>query len=185
MRKFPKQLVLLALGLIMSSSLASVANAAVNPNCPGVTTPSSAPLKANESYGFYAFGADSSAGANATVTMTGDIETDSTGCIEEAFFSVNDNGFPCVGTFTSVLSVNTSPVKTGSMTWTSGACFVTPVGLAWANGAGANPAVMYFSSNGSSSALVVSGKLEDSGGSDGPVLMGAGGAVSTVQKHHK
>ena len=190
MRKFSGQLVLLAFGLIMSVSLASVASATVtNPNCPNVIPNgpmANAPLKANEAYGFYAFGADASAGANATTTMVGDIETDSTGCIEEGFFAVNDNGFPCVGTFTSVLSVNTTPPKTGSMTWTSAACFGTPVGFAWANGAGKTPTVMYFSSNGSSGALVVAGKLEDNGTSDGPTLTGTGGASATasVRKHH-
>src|SRR5260370_11565724 len=182
MRKFSKQLMLIALGLVLSSSVAVVANAVPSdPNCPGVTN--NAPLKANEAYGFTAFGADSSFGTNATVTMVGDIETDASGCPGEGFFAINDNGFPCVGTFTSVLSVNTSPVKTGSMTWTSATCFSTPVGLAWANAGGKTPTAMYFSSNGTSSALVVAGKLEDNGGSDGPTIVGTASVTTGARKH--
>ena len=188
MEKFSKQMLLLTLGLIMSTSLVSVASAVTNPDCPAVITSgpgANAPLKANEAYGFYATGADSAAGANATTTLVGDMETDSTGCPEEGFFSIDDNGFPCTGTLTSVLTVNSSPAKTGTMTWTS-ACFTVPIEFAWANGAGVNPTVMYFSSNSTTNALVMAGKLEDNGGSDGPTLTGtsASSATASVTKHH-
>ena len=184
---FFQRISLLALALILASWSASVANASNNPNCPAVEG-ENGPLIQNEAYGFYAFGADSSAGANATLTMVGDIETDAFGCPEEGFFAVNDNGFPCVGTFTSVLSANSAPVGTGSMTWTSSSCFAVPLGLAWTNTeVKKRGSTMYFSSDGSSSALVVAGKIEDNGSSDGPTLVGTSTVTSTAavgNRHH-
>jgi hypothetical protein len=192
MRTFSKQLVLLALGLMLSSAIASQANATVNPNCPTVS--SNGPLGANKAYGFYAFGADSSGGTNATVTMVGDVETDSSGCPARIYFGFNDNGTACTGTFSSVITPNTAvgaPPKTGNMTWTPLTGCILPanvISFHYANAPTSN--VMYISNDGGGSGLgtdlVVGGTIRLNGGSDvnGTLPGGTGGPSTIITKHH-
>ena len=194
MRKFSKQLVLLALGLVLSSSMAYQANATVpDPNCPNVSSGgegSSGPFKTNEAYGFYAIGADSSGGTNATVTMVGDVETDGNGCPSIIYFGFNDNGTACTGTFSSVTTVNAAPANTGTMTWTPVTGCIVPANTLDFNYASAPASkAIYISNNGGGSGLgpdlVVAGKLQD----NGPTDLGGGSSSSvgytTTRKHRK
>jgi len=204
MRKFSKQLVLLALGLVLSSSVAFQANAGPSdPNCP--TIAGNGPLRANESYAFYAFGADSSGGANATVTVAGSIETDAKGCPATVYFGFNDNGTACTGTASSVTTANASPANTGTMTWTPVTGCISSANVVDFNYANAPKSkVMYISNNGGGSSLgpnlVVSGKVQDNGGTDltssggstdgdgdgdGDGTGGDGDTRSSTRKHHK
>lgn len=154
MRTFFKQLVLLALGVVLSSTMASLANAVVtvtDPHCPSINLTgcgdgdeSCGPLKPNEAYGFNAFGADSTGGANATVTMVGDVETDANGCPSIVYFGFNDNGTSCTGTFSSVLAPTGTNV--GTMLWTPVTGCILPANVLDFNYANAPTSkVMYLS----------------------------------------
>jgi hypothetical protein len=196
MRTFSKQLVLLALGLVLSSSMASQANAAIDANCPTIAIgggdETGGPLKPNEAYGFNAFGADSSGGANATVTMVGDVETDANGCPSIVYFGFNDNGTACTGTFSSVVTANTPAAVTGTMTWTPvTGCIVSANVLDFNYANAPTSKVMYFSNNGGGAGLgpdlVVAGKLQDNGPTDTTISTCSGacaGALPGVKKHH-
>jgi len=200
MRTFSKQLVLLALGLVLSSSMASLANAVTDPNCPTINLTACGdgdetcgPLKPNEAYGFNAFGADSSGGSNATVTMVGDVETDANGCPSIVYFGFNDNGTACTGTFSSVVTANTTAAIAGTMTWTPVTGCITSANVLSFNYANAPASkVMYISNNGGGGGLgpdlVVAGKLQDNGPSDlTPISCdgGCGDSKPGARKHHK
>lgn len=150
MRKFFKPITLLALGLILSGPVALRANAvSTDPNCPGVTT---GPLETSSSYAFTAIGNDTSAGANATATLVGSLETDSRGCPTGGFLALNDNGSPCLASFTSVLTENASPPNTGTFVWTS-SCFSAAEEFAYATASDFSD-TLYFSSNLATSGMV-------------------------------
>lgn len=180
MRKFSKQLVLLALGMILSSVAAFPAYAVTNPDCPGVAT---GPLTASTAYSFYASGNDDTFSHNATVTLVGSIYTDASGCPQFGYFAVNDNGFPCEGTLSSVLT--SSGTYTGTLTWTS-ACFSQPLVL---NYDSANPfsQVLYFSSQGGQD-FALGGKVQIHTGIDGGIIVPGAGTVAVLlsrkHKHH-
>jgi hypothetical protein len=201
MRKFSKQLKFLALGLILVGSLGlsmstkvtlvGIANAAptADPNCPTIS--GSGPLKANESYGFYAMGADSSGGANATVTMVGTVETDGNGCPFAVFFGFNDNGTACTGTFGSVIAKNASPANTGTMTWTPVTGCILPANVLQFHYANSPTSkAMYISNDGGGSGLgpdlVVAGKLQDDAAPDETIVgPGSIGSSSVGAKDRK
>jgi hypothetical protein len=154
MKKFSKQMMLLALGLILIGSLASRADAhktkvkSSTPTTSDCSPSSTGPLEASSSYAFNAFGADTSAtgpGAVATATLVGSLVTDSNGCPTNGYLAINDNGFVCTGTFTSKL-VEGTPANTGTMTWTS-SCFVNPAVFLYANASSFSD-TMYIMSNG-------------------------------------
>jgi hypothetical protein len=192
MRKLSKQLKFLAIGLILAGSfgLSGIANAAAtDPNCPTIS--GSGPLKASESYGFYAMGADSSGGANATVTMVGTVETDTKGCPFAVFFGFNDNGTACTGTFGVVSTKNALPANTGTMTWTPVTGCILPANVLEFNYASAPTGkAMYISNNGGGAGLgpdlVVGGKLQDDAAPDETVSgPGSIGSDSVDAKHRK
>jgi hypothetical protein len=161
MRKFPKQIMLLSLGLILFGSVASRANAsshkptAASSNCSPSAT---GPLESSSSYAFQALGADTAStmpGAVATTTLVGSFVTDSKGCPTAGYIASNDNGFVCSGTFTSFLTEG-SPTNTGTITWTEttdsasqiAGCFPTiTFDFNYANASSFSD-VLYFSSNG-------------------------------------
>lgn len=191
MRKLSKQLKFLAIGLILAGSfgLSGITNAASDPNCPTIS--GSGPLKASEAYGFYAMGADSSGGANATVTIVGTVETDTKGCPFAVYFGFNDNGTTCTGTFSSVITKNASPANTGTMTWTPVTGCITSANVLefnYANAPSSN--AMYISNNGGGAGLgpdlVVAGKLQDAGPPDETVTGPSSiGSSSVSPKHSK
>jgi hypothetical protein len=176
MRKFSKQLKFLVLGLMVAGSLGlslsskmtlvgvamAKSSPTPDPNCPTITGSGNGPLVADSAYGFYAFGADSSGGANATVTISGDVQTDNNGCPSEVFFGFNDNGTSCTGTFSSV---TTKSGNSGTMTWTPTSGCITSANIIQFQYSNA-PAtgLMYIANNGGGSGLgldlIVQGKLE-------------------------
>ena len=174
MRKFSKQIMLIALGLIVCGSLATQARAGkhkkakasilVSSNC---SPSANGPLESNSSYAFQAFGADSSAvtpGHSATSTLVGSFITDGSGCPTNGFVASNDNGFVCQGTFTSKLTENASPPNTGVMVWTVSqttmGCLPTiTLNFDYANASDFSD-VMYLSSNGAD-VFTFAGKIQE------------------------
>lgn len=167
MRKFPKQVISLTLGLILFGSFSSRANAGSHAKIkPNVTvsncSPSAnGPLEANSSYAFQALGADTTStvpGSVASATLVGSFVTDSKGCPTSGYLGLNDNGFTCTGTFTSTI-VEGTPANTGTMTWTSAACFTNPAVFLYASASGFSD-VLYFSSNGTD-IFTFAGKVQE------------------------
>jgi hypothetical protein len=156
MRKFPKQMISLALGLILLGSLASRANAGSHSKIKKTTVASAncspsgtGPLEPYSSYGVFLFGADLTATQPknvATVTVVASFVTDTNGCPTNGFLTINDNGFVCTDTFTSAL-VEGSPNNTGTITWTAPACLNSPIRVVYA-AASVFSDVIYLSSNG-------------------------------------
>jgi hypothetical protein len=181
MRKFPKQIISLTLGLILLGSMASQANAGSHSKIKKTTVASAncspsanGPLEASSSYAFQALGADLTATVPknvATSTLVGSFVTDAKGCPTSGYLAINDNGFVCTSTFTSFI-VEGSPNNTGTMTWTS-PCTVGPLGFVYASASGFSD-VLYFSSNGTD-VFTFAGKAQEnlpiknagSGGGDG------------------
>jgi hypothetical protein len=154
MRKFPKQIVSLTLGLILLGSLASRASAgsrhpAKNVASANCSPSANGPLEPSSSYAFQALGADLTATVPknvATSTLVGSFVTDANGCPTGGWITLNDNGFVCTSTFTSFI-VEGSPNNTGTMVWTSPACLVLPAQFVYASASSFSD-VLYFSSNG-------------------------------------
>lgn len=164
MRKFPKQIMLLTLGLILFGSVASRANAGSHSGIKPTTivsncSPSSTgPLESSSSYAFQALGADTTStvpGAVASTTVVGSFVTDSKGCPTNGYVASNDNGNVCSGTFVSTL-VEGSPSNTGTLSWTVTAdaasllngCLPTiTLDFAYSSASGFSD-VLYFASNG-------------------------------------
>jgi hypothetical protein len=170
MRKFPKQVMSLALGLILFGSLAARANAAF--------------LEDNSSYAFSATGDDSSASNNAaTTTMVGSFETNSNATTLTGRIAVNDNGTVCLGSFTST-PVAGSPANTGTMVFTvtntTFGCITTvKYNFSYATASDFSD-VLYFSSNGND-VFSLAGKVQEMDQTDAPP-----GAVTTASAHkHK
>jgi hypothetical protein len=182
MRKFPKQIMLLTLGLILFGSVASRANASSHSGKTPTTavsncSPSSTgPLEASSSYAFQALGADSLStvpGAVATTTLVGSFVTDSKGCPTSGYIASNDNGTTCTGTFVNTL-VEGSPTNTGTLTWVEttdaasqlAGCFATiKFDFVYASASGFSD-VLYFSSNGTD-VFTFAGKAQENGPTGG------------------
>jgi hypothetical protein len=163
MRKFPKQIMLLTLGLILFGSVATRANAGshkantVVSNC---SPSSTGPLEASSSYAFQALGADTTStvpGAVASTTVVGSFVTDSKGCPTSGYIAFNDNGTVCSGTFVNTL-VEGSPTNTGTLTWTvttdaasqgppNGCLATITLDFGYSSASGFSD-VLYFASNG-------------------------------------
>jgi hypothetical protein len=173
MRKFPKQIMLLTLGLMLFGSVASRANAGshsgIKPAAPvsNCSPSSTGPLEANSSYAFQALGADTTSTVArdvATSTLVGSFVTDSKGCPTTGYLALNDNGFTCAGTFTSAI-VEGTPANTGMMTWTAPACLSNPAVFLYASASGFSD-VLYFSSNGTD-VFTFAGKAQENGPTGG------------------
>lgn len=152
MKNYTKQVMLLALGLILSSAFATRAAAGILKG---------GPLVGNSTYAFNLFGGDSTTVTNPVITtFVGSFSTNSTGKSITGILTLNDNGGVCKDTFTGTLTPSgTSNI--GAMTWT-----VTPTSISCAaftllftydNAPNAN--VLYFSSNGNAddTALTLAG----------------------------